>query len=260
MKTRNFSLLGCLFIVLIGMALVSGAAPQAGKPPSLRKMAITVEMLTKQMADLSKQHEDLLKRVRKLEANKASGPVAMSGGKQGRVMAFERSVQATVDREKLGKSRELMAQAERLFGQAKAIEADVAAKDKQLEKRRDRYGRIVESDKDFKKRKRRHELWKKAQKETAFKQKQDGRKIRGEAIRLEREAEGVKQIVYGWDGERSVILETTRDLSRQLSEISTGDFITWWGKKMDTNLEIERYSVTKIEQVSEPTGFTPRDS
>ncbi len=80
----------------------------------------------------------------------------------------------------------------------------------------------------------------------------------GEANRLEREADATTQIVYAWNGEREVVLETTRDLSAVLSKVRDRAFIGWRGNLLERDDYTERWQVHAIDLASLPAGFIDR--
>ncbi len=81
---------------------------------------------------------------------------------------------------------------------------------------------------------------------------------RAEAVRLERDLETSKQEIYGWNGERYVILRTDRDLSRALTRIRAERFLKWTGRLTGLTDGTEIYSVTNVEPASRPAGFVDR--
>ncbi len=79
----------------------------------------------------------------------------------------------------------------------------------------------------------------------------------GEALALEREVDTPKQVIYGWDGTREVVLKTDRDLSRVLTQIPHGGFLTWQGMRIALTDEADVFSVSRIEPAAKPPNFPP---
>ncbi len=89
---------------------------------------------------------------------------------------------------------------------------------------------------------------------------QDAKRLRARASRLERQAHEQRQEVRGWDGQRTVILETTRDLGVVISKLSPGDFLTWQGTRVEMTDTTDRFTVHKIEKTPAPTNFPTHPS
>ena len=78
------------------------------------------------------------------------------------------------------------------------------------------------------------------------------------AIRLERDAREMRQVIWGWNGRRTVFLESERDLSGALRACTAGAFVTWKGRLTERDEFSETWSVTSIDAVEGPPGFRPR--
>lgn len=87
---------------------------------------------------------------------------------------------------------------------------------------------------------------------------QEAKRLRARASRLERQAHEQRQEVRGWDGQRTVILETTRDLGVVITKLSPGDFLTWQGTRVEMTDTVDRFTVHKIEKTPAPANFPTR--
>lgn len=86
----------------------------------------------------------------------------------------------------------------------------------------------------------------------------EARKLRAQASKIESEAKEPRHIIRGWDGQRSVVLVTQRNLTRVLSTLSPGDFITWRGNKTHSDAVLETWDVVHIDRAERPSGFVNR--
>ncbi|MHC4786733.1 MAG: hypothetical protein ACYTE6_12300 [Planctomycetota bacterium] len=75
------------------------------------------------------------------------------------------------------------------------------------------------------------------------------RKKEGDMKRLERELNEPKQILHGHWESKIISLETTRDQSRALDRIDTGNHLTWSGRRHSQDANSEEWIVTRIEAV-----------
>lgn len=75
------------------------------------------------------------------------------------------------------------------------------------------------------------------------------RKKQGEAKRLQREYDEPKQIIHGHWGDKIISLRTTKDLSRVLDKMETGDRLTWRGRRLRSDSSSEEWVVLSIKIV-----------
>ena len=86
----------------------------------------------------------------------------------------------------------------------------------------------------------------------------DAKQLRARAIRHDRQANEKHHEIRGWDGQRTIILETTRDLSTTISRLNPGVFVTWYGKRVDMTDNTDRFQVNRIKEVAAPANFKAR--
>ncbi len=80
------------------------------------------------------------------------------------------------------------------------------------------------------------------------------RQKQGELKRLERESQEPSQIINGnWDG-KLITLRTTKDLSRALDRIESGDLLTWEGRRVSEDSVSQEWVVTSVRKVEAPQG------
>lgn len=87
---------------------------------------------------------------------------------------------------------------------------------------------------------------------------QDAKRFRARATRLDKQAHETRHELQGWDGQRTIILETTRDLSVTISRLNAGDFVTWQGKRVEMTDNTDRFQVNRIEGTAAPANFRTR--
>lgn len=66
--------------------------------------------------------------------------------------------------------------------------------------------------------------------------RRDLRTLRAQAARMEKEVEVTRYWVLGWDGQKDVMLLTTRDESSLLSTIGPGDLLHWVGEIVEAGI------------------------
>jgi hypothetical protein len=75
---------------------------------------------------------------------------------------------------------------------------------------------------------------------------------------LARAQNELTQIIHGHEGDTIITLQTKRDLTASLNPISTGDFVTWAGRRIDMNAGHESWEVTSIRLLDDTnTGINP---
>ena len=84
------------------------------------------------------------------------------------------------------------------------------------------------------------------------------RKKQGEAKRLQQQLEEPRQIIHGHWGQKIIMLQTTKDLSRRLDKMELGDQLSWRGRRLRQDNSGEEWvvlSIQKVEsEVDEGTG------
>ena len=168
----------------------------------------------------------------------------------GRVMKVEGVQTRTGDPEALSKASQLCAEAEQLEAKARKKDEEAAAT------HRRRHPWWWYDDKD------RRRVWQLEQKrerealrKLALEYRAEAKKKKGQAIRLEKKAKEPRQVIRGWDGERNVTLETTRDLSRNLRDLSPGSCLKWTGTISHSDEDSETWTVRMVELVDCPSGL-----
>lgn len=87
---------------------------------------------------------------------------------------------------------------------------------------------------------------------------QDAKRLRARATRLDKQAHETHHELQGWNGQRTIILETTRDLSATISRLSPGDFVTWQGKRVEMTDSTDRFQVSRVKETAAPANFRTR--
>lgn len=83
-------------------------------------------------------------------------------------------------------------------------------------------------------------------------------RLRGNAKRLERDAAEPRQLIRGWNGRQSIVLQTDSDFSRALSDIVRGSFVAWEGSIMEQDSSTQIWNITRVYEVDAPNGFVLR--
>ena len=79
---------------------------------------------------------------------------------------------------------------------------------------------------------------------------------KGEMLKLERQLKEPRQVILGnWNG-KLVTLRTTRDESRALNRIDTGNHLSWEGRRVREDGDSVEWVVTSITAV--PASDVPR--
>ena len=62
---------------------------------------------------------------------------------------------------------------------------------------------------------------------------------------------GIPNLIPGFLGpETSVVLHTEKDCSTTLSKVTAGGYLTWTGRILDSNDDLQNWSVTRVEIVT----------
>lgn len=184
----------------------------------------------------------LASELRRIDTAIATTPGIVAGPTLVRVMMLESVSTLPVDNSLLTEAAKLRAEAKKLDGEIKGLERSIALSTKTGNK-----------SEDEQRRHRRHAM---RQLKTTF--EQDARKFKAQATRLEKQARETHHEIRGWDGQRTIILETTRDLSSTISRLNPGDFVTWNGDRVDMTDDTDRFQVTRIKETTAPANFRTR--
>ena len=98
----------------------------------------------------------------------------------------------------------------------------------------------------------------KAMRALALEYRQEAQKKTGEAIRLEKKAAEIRQVIRGWDGTKTVTLKTVRDLSARLRDLTPRSCLKWTGRISHSDDAYETWSVTNVEIVACPEKLGAR--
>jgi hypothetical protein len=63
---------------------------------------------------------------------------------------------------------------------------------------------------------------------------------------LARAMNELTQIIHGHEGDTIITLQTTKDLNSMLSNISTGDYVTWTGRRIDMSSGHESWEASSV--------------
>ncbi len=166
----------------------------------------------------------------------ASAPAAQ-GARSARVMMFESVVSLAVDGLLLKEAARLRKEATEFDDKARSLEGQIATS-------------VGDSDRSRKLRSGYRQLKLSAE--------QDAKRLRARATSLTRQANEPHHQLEGWDGKRSIVLTTTRDLSRVITTFRPGDFVEWQGTRVEMTDLVDIFEVKVLRLVSRPAGFTPR--
>jgi len=86
----------------------------------------------------------------------------------------------------------------------------------------------------------------------------EARRKRGEATRLEHNARQTRQILWGWDGRQTVVLQAERDIAGTLGELDAGRFVTWYGRLTGMDAQSQAWAVTSVRPACRPSWFIDR--
>lgn len=243
-----------MLLLAIGLAVGQPADVDMNR---LDRLAVTVHRLENRIESLEQENELLRERVEQLEA-------ALSdwGAKQGdaaqndpdaQIAQIIRVENTPTGEEKLREAARLESEAAAFEDKAQVLERDAAELQRRTAPRhlRGEARRRWEETERVRVRQERRELRRLAREEGAKARQRIGR-----ANQLRREAEEIRQFIYAWDGDRSLILETQRDFSRQITSVKhSGRFFTWDGSVIETTQEGIRYSVRRISPAVPPDSF-----
>ncbi len=88
-----------------------------------------------------------------------------------------------------------------------------------------------------------------AKSEMVGKYKSQLRAKEGELKKLQRDLETPRQIIIGNWGGKIITLETTRDSSRTLDRIMTGEYLTWSGRRVHEDQDSQDWVVNSVRKV-----------
>ena len=75
---------------------------------------------------------------------------------------------------------------------------------------------------------------------------------RNQADTLEKQANQPRQVIIGYDADRTIILRAERDLRQQMKGVAKDVCLTWKGQLIKTDIATETWSVRRIEVVACP--------
>ena len=75
------------------------------------------------------------------------------------------------------------------------------------------------------------------------------REKRGEMKRLERQLQEPRQVILGHWNDKIITLRTTKDVSRTLNRIDTGEYLSWEGRRVREDRDSMEWVVTSIKAV-----------
>ena len=185
----------------------------------------------------------LASELRRIDTAIAAKPAIVTGSSLIRVMLLEAISTLPVDNSLLVEVAKLRAQAEKLDYEIQKLEKAIA------EIPKDSYSEVA---------KRNYNQRRNEYKKLMAGYKKDAKQLRARAIRLDRQANETLHEIRGWDGQRTIILETTRDLSATISRLNPGDFVTWYGERVDMTNDTDRFQVNRIKEVAAPANFRSR--
>lgn len=82
--------------------------------------------------------------------------------------------------------------------------------------------------------------------------------LRSQALRLEKDLVSPRHRIIGWNGERTTVLTTDKDLSGPISRIAAGRFITWRGKRSSMAGDEEHFTISTFKECEPPANFRVR--
>ncbi len=226
-------------VLLAGSQVV---ADDRGRLETLVELMLErIALLEERVEALETENDRLRERLALLEGSEEAQ--ADDGNESGpdRVMQITRIVAMPIDQEKVRQAEELEKQA--------AVHEERAA---EYEKQR---SRIPEGTTAFRGNAKTNHRDRQNLFSLARDERSEATRLAGQATRLRREAIDARQIIYGWDGERPVILETQRDFSGMLDKIGAGGFLTWRGRLIGFDEDGQRYSASWIGEADRPSGF-----
>ena len=171
----------------------------------------------------------------------------------GRVMTVQIVEVITGDANKLLRAEMLLAEAVEIASAAE--KASKAARDLKVPSNspyRDRYGRITD--------RRAHDKWVSDRTREVKRQRQDlntesaklkidAKHKRREAKTLEDEANERVQVITGYEGNRTIILRSQRDLRQHMNKIVPGVCLSWTGNLLETDVLIETWTIRSVQVV-----------
>lgn len=252
MKTATRIAFASTFAIAAGAML---AFQQAGTSPlddGARRADPTLRTLRARMDLMQEQMDELQSRVFMLEDRVFEGGIAVEATEDtetgevavsapGRLLKLESIEQAPVDSAKLEEADELLEEAAEWEDKAERLQDRIAH-----ERSDDYEGRGGGGDGT-------RELG-----SLLATYRRKARQLRGEGLRLQREANEPKQIIKGWNGDRTVVLKSTKNIAPMLESVRAGEFLTWDGRRTYLSDAIVRYEVTRVQETLKPEDFTPR--
>lgn len=184
----------------------------------------------------------LASELRRIDTAIATTPGIVTGPTLVRVMLLESVSTLPVD-------NSLLAEAARLRAEAEKLDLDI----QRLEKTIAGMPNTGNKGSDERRRHQRHSY-----RQLMLGYEQDAKRLRARATRLDKQAHETRHELQGWDGQRTIILETTRDLSVTISRLNPGDFVTWQGKRVEMSDNTDRFQVNRIEATAAPANFRTR--
>lgn len=216
------------------------------------------DLLIEQVLD---SYDNLAIRIEQLESSVARNAV-QPGHEAGssdadapqRLMRITRIETLPPDRSSEGRIQELREQAERREQEARELDRAIADllqvyRDWELHTRRGLEYRDRYRDRMTENRNKRRELSRHRRQ-----LQHDARRLTGEALALERDAATPRQRIIGTTDDTTIILETERDFSGQLSRFPEREWVTWTGRITRHDEDEQVWVVRRIELLDMVSG------
>ena len=257
--TRTVAALFCVMMLVSNDFVGAQPPPESNGTPSLvRQLLEEVALLRSEVAALRARIADLTARADDAAAPPEAPSARQPAAAPSRVMRLEGMDTEVIESDVTDQVARLLDEADALDERARGAEEEATGLLaepwaglvpppwwEEDEQRRQRWEDAL--------RRQRSEL-----RSQAVQYRVEARRKRGEATRLEQNARQTRQILWGWDGRQTVVLQAERDIAGALGGLDAGRFVTWCGRLTGMDAQSQVWAVTSVRPASRPSSFIDR--